>query len=125
MDKKRPILTKAITEGQLKEEELFQNMVLRPVIKMQHKLLVIRLNGYLKAKKIAFSTMDLTARTIMIEDVFQKDIALKKEVQGMVLGQLDEFEYKTYLKFERSMNKRIAQMVKNRMKDALLELNGQ
>ena len=42
MEKVRPKLPDAITEGELKEEELFQNMVLRPIIKMQHDLLIIR-----------------------------------------------------------------------------------
>ena len=40
MEKVRPILHNSLTEGDLKEEELFQNMVLRPIIKMQHDILI-------------------------------------------------------------------------------------
>ena len=41
----------------------------------------------------------------------------------MILGQLTIAEFKTYLKSERSMNKRIIQMIRNRMLDSLLELS--
>ena len=40
----------------------------------------------------------------------------------MILGQLDPAEFQTYLKFERSMNKRVVHMVRNRMLDSILEL---
>ena len=62
-------------------------------------------------------------RVNAIESAFQNDNPFKKEIQGMILGQLNPEEFKSYLKSERSMNKRIIQMVRNRMLDSILELS--
>lgn len=67
--------------------------------------------------------MDKKKRVHAIESAFQNDNPLKKEIQGMILGQLNPEEFKSYLKSERSMNKRIIQMVRNRMLDSILELS--
>ena len=123
MEKVRPILPESLVEGNLKEEELFQNMVLRPVIKMQHDILILRVQSYFLSKKVVFHMMDKKKRINAIESAFQNDNPFKKEIQGMILGQLTIEEFKTYLKSERSMNKRIIQMVRNRMLDSILELS--
>ena len=122
MEKVRPKLPDSLTEGKLKEEELFQNMVLRPVIKMQHDVLILRVKSYFTSKRVMFNVMDKKKRTLAIEKAFLGDNAFKKEIQGMVLGQLDTKEYQRYLKYERTMNKRIIQMVRNRMLDSILQL---
>ena len=122
MEKVRPILPDALTEGELKEEELFQNMVLRPVIKMQHDVLILRVKSYFVSKRVMFNVMDKQKRTLAIEQAFLGDNAFKKEIQGMILGQLDTTEYQRYLQNERTMNKRIIQMVRNRMLDSVLQL---
>ena len=123
MDKVRPNLPSSLIEGDLKEEELFQNMVLRPVIKMQHDLLILRFNSYFSSKKVIFHLMDTSKRTTAIESAFQNDLALKKEIQGMIIGQLTQDEFKLYLNWERSVNKRIVQMVRNRMIDSTVALS--
>ena len=123
MEKVRPILPESLVEGNLKEEELFQNMVLRPVIKMQHDVLILRVKTYFTSKRVMFNVMDKKKRTLAIEQAFLGDNAFKKEIQGMILGQLNVDEFQGYLKNERSMNKRIIQMVRNRMLDSLLELS--
>jgi len=123
MEKVRPNLPESLVEGNLKEEELFQNMVLRPVIKMQHDVLILRVQSHFLSKKVVFHIMDKKKRVNAIESAFQNDNAFKKEIQGMILGQLTIEEFRTYLKSERSMNKRIIQMVRNRMLDSILELS--
>ena len=123
MEKVRRNLPKSLIEGNLKEDELFQNMVLRPVIKMQHEVLILRVQSYFLSKKVVFHMMDKKKRVNAIVSAFQYDNAFKKEIQGMIIGQLTIEEFKTYLKSERSMNKRIIQMVRNRMLDSILELS--
>ncbi len=98
-------------------------MVLRPVIKMQHDVLILRVKSYFLSKKVVFHLMDKQKRVSAIESAFQNDNPFKKEIQGMILGQLTKEEFLTYLKSERSMNKRIIQIVRNRMLDSLLELS--
>ena len=67
--------------------------------------------------------LDKKKRINAIESAFQNDNQFKKEIQGMILGQLSKEEFLSYLKSERSMNKRIIQMVRNRMLDSILELS--
>lgn len=122
MEKVRPKLPDTLTEGELKEEELFQNMILRPVIKMQHDLLIMRVKSHFISKRVLFNAMDNKKRTEAIIQAFQNDHNLKKEIQGMITGQLTVLEFQQYLKIERSLNKRIVQMVCNRMIDSLFEL---
>ena len=122
MEKVRPKLPDALIEGELKEEELFQNMVLRPVIKMQHDVLILRVKNYFTSKRVMFNVMDKKKRALAIEQAFLGDNAFKKEIQGMILGQLDTSEYQLYLNYERTMNKRIIQMVRNRMLDSVIQL---
>ena len=123
MEKVRPVLPDSLIAGELKNEELFQNMILRPVIKMQHDVLILRVKSYFLSKKTVFHLMDKQKRVSAIESAFQNDNPFKKEIQGMILGQLTKEEFLTYLKSERSMNKRIIQIVRNRMLDSLLELS--
>ena len=125
MEKVRPNLPKSLIEGHLKQEELFQNMVLRPVIKMQHDILILRVKSYFLSKRVVFNVMDQKKRTKAIEQAFLNDHPFKKEIQGMIIGQLSQDEFKQYLQFEKSVNKRIFQMVKNRMLDSIIELSRQ
>ena len=122
MEKVRPILPNELTIGALKAEELFQNMVLRPIIKMQHDILVYRVKSYFASKKVVFHLMDKKKRVVALESAFKNDNPFKKEIQGMVIGQLNGEEFKQYLQTEKSFNKRIIQMVKNRMIDSVIEL---
>ena len=122
MEKVRPKLPVALTEGELTEGELFQNMILRPVIKMQHDLLIMRVKSHFRSKRILFNLMDNKKRTEAIIQAFQSDHNLKKEIQGMITGQLSLAEFQLYLISERSFNKRIIQMVRNRMIDSLFDL---
>ena len=125
MEKVRPNLPGSLVEGNLKEEELFQNMVLRPVIKMQHDILILRVKSYFLSKRMVFNVMDQKKRTKAIEQAFLNDHPFKKEIQGMIIGQLSQDEFQQYLQFEKSVNKRIFQMVKNRMLDSIIELSRQ
>ena len=125
MEKVRPVLPDSLTDGDVKEEELFQNMVLRPIIKMQHDILILRVKSYFLSKRVVFNVMDKKKRTLAIEQAFLNDNPFKKEIKGIVIGQLSQDEFQQYLKFEKSVNKRIFQMVKNRMLDSIIELSRQ
>ncbi len=122
MQKARPKLPKSIIEGELKEEELFQNMVLRPILKMQHEILILRVKDYFLSKKIIFHSMDQLKKETYIRNAFQKDALFRKELQGFVIGQLNSKEFLEYLKNQKSYNKRIIQMVQHRMLDSIIEL---
>jgi hypothetical protein len=92
---------------------------------MQHDILILRVKSYFLSKRVVFNVMDKKKRTLAIEQTFLNDHPFKKEIQGIVIGQLSQDEFQQYLKFEKSVNKRIFQMVKNRMLDSIIELSRQ
>ena len=54
--KERPIIADLVNEGTSYIEK-FQNEVIRPIIKMQHDLLIGSLINYLKKRKVDFSIL--------------------------------------------------------------------
>lgn len=53
--KERPILEGLINRG-TRDLEYFQNTTVRPIIKMQHHLLILSFKNYLKKKKLLLIT---------------------------------------------------------------------
>ena len=56
MKKERPILQDLVSESTT-ETEVFQNSVLRPIIKMQHHLLIAFFKTYLIKRKVDFTNL--------------------------------------------------------------------
>ena len=67
--KERPILKNLIKEG-TSELEYFQNITIRPIIKMQHDLLILSLRTYLKKRKIENNKIKLfmTKNPFIVEE---------------------------------------------------------
>ena len=53
-NKERPLIPDLINDG-TNEMERFQNKTLRPIIKMQHDILIVSFQYYLEKRKIDFS----------------------------------------------------------------------
>ena len=70
--KERPILPDLINEATT-EIESFQNKTLRPIIKMQHDLLILSFQNYLVKRKIDFLNIDIEG----LDFVVLKTIDLK------------------------------------------------
>ena len=65
--KKRPILSDLVKGGTL-DIEKFQNQVIRPIIKMQHSLLIALFQDYIKQRNIDF--IDLKKEKQLISQSF-------------------------------------------------------
>ncbi len=96
-------------------EEIFQNLTLRPVIKMQHELLLAYFGEYLRSKKCKFKDLRESGRQDYIGKAFRKDIGLKLELKGMIIGQFTTEEFADYIKNKSEYNKRILSMVQQRI----------
>lgn len=119
-DKIRPQLPEHIQEGVVAPAEFFQNTVLRPIIKMQHDLLINHLSAKLHALKVEWTSLSSLAQRKMLNGLFLKDQAFKHEMIGMIIGQLNQDEYDDYLKEQKELNRRISQMVLERCSDKLV-----
>ena len=121
MNKDRPVLEDLIKDN-MSALELFQNQTLRPVIKMQHDLLIASFNTYKAKRKIDFSSLTDQKKRSKTKAVFVKDINYKNLTLGFIIGafSLEEFAY--YSLNTSELNKRIIQIVIQRVQDSLSEI---
>ncbi|MDF1673901.1 MAG: glyoxalase [Vicingaceae bacterium] len=111
----RPIIESIVLNENDSPQELFQNKTLRPIIKLQHDLLVSYFKEYLKSKNILFKSLTEQRKIEFIDSAFQKDNAFKSEVKGLIIGHLTEDEFQDYSSYKGDFNKRILAMVKQRV----------
>ena len=97
--------------------ERFQNEVLRPIIKMQNNLLVAFFKNYIKNNKIKFNTLKAEVQENKINTILTKDINFKNILIGSIIGHLEENEIEIYFKYKTEINKRIIQIIKQRLHD--------
>lgn len=105
-----------------KDIEQFQNQVLRPILKMQHSILIALFCDYLIKKKVSFSNLKLEKQKKHIEGILSKDIAYRNLQIGIVLGQLSIDEYNFYKENSNKLSRRIIQMLKQRLKDSISKI---
>jgi predicted histidine transporter YuiF (NhaC family) len=121
MNRERPVIEDLIKEN-MSALELFQNQTLRPVIKMQHTLLIAAFNSYKLKRKIDFSSLTAQKKRSKIKAVFVKDINHKNQTIGIIVGAFSLEEYAYYSLNASELNKRIIQIVIQRTQDSLAEI---
>ena len=118
-DKLRPVL-KNLINSNTSDLERFQNEVLRPIIKMQNNLLVALFKNYIRNREIEFNKLKAEVQVNKINSILTKDINFKNILLGSIIGHFNENEIKIYLKSKSELNKRIIQMLKQRLQDNLI-----
>jgi len=121
MNKERPVLEDLIKDN-MSALELFQNQTLRPVIKMQHDLLIASFNAYKAKRKIDFSSLIDQKKRSKTKAVFVKDINYKNLNLGFIIGAFSIEEFAYYSLNASELNKRIIQIVIQRVQDSLTEI---
>ena len=102
---------------QTSSEELFQNEVLRPILKLQNDLFMMSLSNYIVKNKIDFYSKTVEKKLSIIENAIQKDIKFRNALKGMVIGLLTIDEYSLYIKNSSNLNKRMMLMLIERLKN--------
>jgi len=113
----RPVLQNATVNENTSNDEYFQNVTLRPIIKFQNLLLVEAFKNYIGKHKNKYYELSLSKRLEYIENSIQKDIKFRNSLKGMVIGQFTVEEYRTYIDNSSALNKRMMNMVIERLKD--------
>tara|TARA_B100000902_G_C27187541_1_gene852130 strand:- start:146 stop:520 length:375 start_codon:yes stop_codon:yes gene_type:complete len=114
--KKRPELSSIVHSGTLKFER-FQNESIRPIIKMQHDILIIMFQNYLIKKKLDFTALEEVKQKEHINSIVTKDIVFKNLIIGVVIGQFSKIELNFFFKNSVELKKRIIQIIKYRLYD--------
>jgi hypothetical protein len=111
----RPIIASAKIYDAMSSDEKFQNETLRPVIKMQHDLFVAVFKNYISKRKNVFYELSLQQQLDYIENAIHKDMKFRNSIKGMIIGQFTIEEYDTYIQNSSALNKRMMNIVKNRL----------
>ena len=113
----RPDVKQALLHNDMSSDERFQNQTLRPVIKLQNPLLLEAFKNYSNKHKRVFYDLSLEKKLEYIEHAVQKDIKFRNSLKGMVIGQFTLEEYQIYIQNSSALNKRMMNMVIERLKD--------
>ncbi|UJH67272.1 glyoxalase [Allomuricauda sp. SCSIO 65647] len=113
----RPEVQSAVLRTTIGDEERFQNETLRPIIKFQNNLFVEVFKNYINKHKGRFYELSGEERFHYIENSIQRDIKFRNSLKGMVIGQFTCEEYLEYIKNSSALNKRMMNMVIERLKD--------
>jgi len=113
----RPEIPQKTVYDSMRLNERFQNVTLRPVIKLQKYLLVEAFKNYANKHKGVYYTLDLEKRFQYIENAIQKDIKFRNSLKGMIIGQFTVDEYLMYIEDSSALNKRMMNLVIETLKD--------
>ena len=111
----RPIIKGIDTISDKSIEERFQNETLRPIIKLQHDLIVAYFKEYLRSKKKKLIDLSLLKQKEYIALVFKTDNTFKTELKGIIIGHFTTLEYGEYCLNKSDYNKRILTMTHQRI----------
>jgi hypothetical protein len=102
--------------SQTSEEELFQNQILRPILKLQNELFIEQFKNYIVKNKAQFSQFTVDKKLDYIENSILNDNKFRNLLIGTTIGLLQIEEYILYSKNASALNKRIITMLIERLK---------
>ncbi|WP_042722982.1 hypothetical protein [Flavobacterium sp. B17] len=105
------------------ETEIFQNQVLRPVLKLQNEIYLMLFRDYALRKISDFNSLKTEKKLSFIDQSLQKDNALRNTFIGITIGMLTSDEMTIYLSDTKSYNKRIIAMLSERLKSQVELMN--
>lgn len=113
----RPAL--GLSVDQSSEEELFQNEVIRPIIKMQHDVIISLIQEFPHFKNVLKNRENYQVFREHLSTYLNKNHSTKNQLIGMVIGMMTVDEMAQYINNVQSLNKRIVNMIAKRVADTL------
>lgn len=102
---------------QSSKEEAFQNGTLRPILKLQNDLFIESFLNYVNKYKNDFYSLTTDKKLLFIENAVHKDIKYRNALKGMVIALFTVEEFRGYALNSSSLNKRMMNMLIERLKD--------
>lgn len=115
----RPVLE--LNSEKTLEEEYFANTSLRPILKLQHHLLIAIFTHYLEEKSIALSSMSAFKQRVTIENAIKKDLPIRHTLMGCIIGHFTEEEYTVFLSNRIALQKRLTGLLIQRLTDTFIK----
>ena len=120
--KLRPEVPKAkITEG-ISEIEEFQNITVRPIIKFQNDFILALFSNHARGYQKNWGSLSNEKKTFFIENSTNKNQNLKNTFIGCIIGFFTPDELNFYFDNKSELNRRIVQIIKQRILSKLFEI---
>ena len=97
-------------------EEAFQNITLRPILKLQNDLFVQVFINYAVKQKNTFFSLTPDKKLNYIENSIHKDMKFRNLLKGMIIGFFTKNEFHDYIKNSSNLNKRMMNLLIERLK---------
>lgn len=108
--------TLGTVSDQSSADELFQNQTIRPILKLQNDLFIAVFINYVNKNKADFYSYSVEKKLQTIENSIQKDIKFRNSLKGIVMALFTIEEYDTYIQNSSSLNKRMMNLLIDRLK---------
>lgn len=113
LTKLRPIISSIETGRAVTEAELFQNEVLRPILKFQNNLIQQLFKN--KSRLENLSVLSKSDQRKRIQNALEKNTELRHQLTGVIVGLFTIDELNTYLENEAELKRRIKTMLVERL----------
>ncbi len=100
-------------------EELFQNQVLRPILKLQNDLFIASFQNYVSKNKADFYNHTNEKKLAVMENAIQKDSKFRNAMKGIIIGLFTVEEFEKYTQSSSALNKRMMNMLLERLKSQI------
>ena len=115
----RPIIENLDFDKTPLKEELFQNEVLRPILKFQNPLIIDFFIHQCILYKSLYFRLEIDEKTQYINQLLLKNQNVRNTYIGILVGAMTSDEFKIYLSNKNHFNKRILDMISKRLKDQI------
>jgi hypothetical protein len=107
-----------ITE-QSSVDEIFQNKTLRPILKLQNDLFIEVIKNQISKHKTDFYHFPTEKKMAYIEHIIKSEVKFRNSMKGIIISLFTIDEYNTYIKNSSSLNKRMMNMLIERIKNQI------
>ena len=115
----RPKIKKVKDFPNMSDDERFQNETIRPILKLQNPLFILVFKNYIEKRKSVFYDLSLDKKMIYIESSIVKDQNFHNSLKGIIIGHFTVDEYRQYLLYFSSLNKRMMNMLIKRLQNQI------
>lgn len=113
----RPTL--ALDNAQATDIERFQNETLRPILKLQHDLIILCFKQYIILRKNEYANLSKLQRPVYIEQVIKQDIKFRNKLLGCLIGLFTLSEMTFFYQHESELTRRATQLIIQRLQSDL------
>lgn len=111
----RPKITTAKITQEISEIEKFQNVTIRPIIKYQHAIILSMFTNHASKFLKNWEQLSNEKKELFIGNELAKNQKFKNVIKGCIIGFFTETELEIYFQHKTEVNRRIIQIIKQRL----------